>query len=91
MWQNVSLIIDMMQILTDHEQKTHPAVIGNITLNTALVLGIGTTVLGLILLHINRFQAALFAFWGWFVNIVLYIIGSKRGCTLIVNKANGNL
>src|SRR5690625_2948646 len=62
--------------------KTRPTVTGNITLNTALVLGLAATVLGLILLLFTTVQAALFAFLGWFVYIVLYTMWSRRRYTL---------
>src|SRR5699024_4673329 len=68
--------------------KIRPTVTGNITLNTALVLGLAATVLGLILLLFTTVQAALFAFLGWFVYIVLYTMWSKRRYTL--NTAIGS-
>ncbi|MFA1818694.1 UbiA family prenyltransferase [Virgibacillus oceani] len=68
--------------------KTRPTVTVRISLNTALVLGIGTTVLGLILLLFTTVQAAVFAFLGWFVYIVLYTMWLKRRYTL--NTATGS-
>ncbi|MEC5422819.1 heme o synthase [Virgibacillus sp. C22-A2] len=81
-WYDVD--IDPIMIRT----KSRPTVTGNISINTALGLGITTTLLGLILLLFTTVQAALFAFLGWFIYVVLYTMWSKRKYTL--NTAIGS-
>lgn len=63
--------------------KTRPTVTGLFSLKAVLVSGILTTVIGLgILLVATNTYAALFAFIGWFVYVVLYTMWSKRRYTL---------
>ncbi|NBJ70771.1 MULTISPECIES: heme o synthase [Clostridia] len=62
--------------------KTRPTVTGTISLQTVLVLGIITSLVGFILLLFTTIQAMLFAFIGWFVYVVLYTVWSKRRYTL---------
>ncbi|MHA6251414.1 heme o synthase [Oceanobacillus sp. CAU 1775] len=59
-----------------------PTVTGYFTLKSVLVAGIVTTVLGIGLLLFTTVYAALFAFIGWFVYVVLYTMWSKRRYTL---------
>ncbi len=53
-----------------------------------LLLGLGTTAVGLGLLLFTTVQATLFAFLGWFIYVVLYTMWSKRRYTL--NTAIGS-
>lgn len=69
--------------------KNRPTVTGNISLQTALITGIGATVLGLMLLLLTTVTAAVIAFIGWFAYVILYTIWSKRRYTL--NTAIGSL
>ena len=63
--------------------KTRPTVTGLFSLKAVLIAGIVTTVIGLsILLLFTTAYAALFAFIGWFVYIVLYTMWTKRKYTL---------
>lgn len=62
--------------------KDRPTVTGFFSLNAVLVMGIVTTVIGLVLLLFTTIEAALFALFGWFVYVVLYTIWSKRRYTL---------
>lgn len=68
--------------------KKRPTVTGNISLNTALTMGIATTVLGLTLLLFTTTVAAAIALFGWFTYVVLYTMWSKRRYTL--NTAIGS-
>ncbi|CDQ40240.1 MULTISPECIES: heme o synthase [Virgibacillus] len=68
--------------------KSRPTVTGTISLQTVLTLGILISVLGFGLLLFTSVQAALFAFMGWFVYVVLYTMWSKRKYTL--NTAIGS-
>ncbi|MFC4025435.1 heme o synthase [Oceanobacillus longus] len=62
--------------------KNRPTVTGFFSLKMVLVFGLATTIVGIILLMFTTLQAALFAFLGWFVYVVLYTIWSKRRYTL---------
>ncbi|WP_010530416.1 heme o synthase [Lentibacillus jeotgali] len=68
--------------------KERPTVTGSISLNRVLVAGVSSTSLGLILLMFTTVEAALIAFFGWFVYVVLYTMWSKRKYTL--NTAVGS-
>lgn len=65
-------------------QRTNlrPTVTGYFSMRAVLVAGIVTTLLGIGILLFTTVYAALFAFAGWFVYVVLYTIWSKRRYTL---------
>ncbi|UFU00902.1 heme o synthase [Radiobacillus kanasensis] len=69
--------------------KARPTVTGTIPLKVILGLGIGISVLGIILLSFTTVQAALFGAFGWFAYVVLYTMWSKRRYT--INTAIGSL
>lgn len=71
--------------------KNRPTVTGFFSLKTVLILGLITTAIGLAILMLTTVQAAIFAFIGWFVYVVLYTIWSKRRYTLntIVGSFSG--
>jgi heme o synthase len=71
--------------------KNRPTVTGFFPLKTVLIIGLATTVTGLAILMFTTVQAAVFAFIGWFVYVVLYTIWSKRRYTLntIVGSFSG--
>ncbi|UJL47821.1 heme o synthase [Virgibacillus sp. NKC19-16] len=62
--------------------KNRPTVTGKISLHTVMGLGIGITVLGLLLLLFTTVEATILALFGWFVYVVLYTMWSKRRYTL---------
>lgn len=62
--------------------KDRPTVTGKISLSNTLLLGISSTVFGLVLLYLTTVTAAIIAFIGWFTYVVLYTIWSKRRYTL---------
>ncbi|WP_439651879.1 heme o synthase [Oceanobacillus alkalisoli] len=63
--------------------KSRPTVTGLFSLRAVLIAGIVTTVIGLgVLLLFTTVYAALFAFIGWFVYVVLYTMWTKRKYTL---------
>ncbi|WP_337019848.1 heme o synthase [Oceanobacillus massiliensis] len=68
--------------------KKRPTVTGYFSLRMVLLLGLGTTAVGLGLLLFTTVQATLFAFLGWFIYVVLYTMWSKRRYTL--NTAIGS-
>lgn len=69
--------------------KNRPTVTGSISLKTTLIMGVGFSVLGLILLSLTTIQAACFGALGWFTYVVLYTMWSKRRYT--INTAIGSL
>jgi len=62
--------------------KERPTVTGNISLKTVLIIGITLSVLGMLLLLFTTYEAALYAFIGWFLYVIPYTMWSKRKYTL---------
>src|SRR5699024_7392221 len=62
--------------------ENRPTVTGFFSLRSVLVAGVATTVAGLGVLLLTTVYAAIFAFIGWFVYVVLYTMWSKRKYTL---------
>lgn len=62
--------------------KKRPTVTGEFSLKGVLITGLAITVLGLGILLFTTPYAALFAFIGWFVYVVLYTMWTKRKYTL---------
>lgn len=62
--------------------KERPTVTGRLSSNNALLIGLTSTVIGLILLYFTTITAAIVAFIGWFTYVVLYTMWSKRRYTL---------
>ncbi|WP_226034594.1 heme o synthase [Aquibacillus saliphilus] len=69
--------------------KKRATVTGSIPLQFILLLGISTSVLGVLLLMLTTIQAALLGVLGWFCYFVLYTVWSKRRYT--INTAIGSL
>lgn len=69
--------------------KTRPTVTGNISLQSALILGLGTTVIGLLILLLTTVTATIIALIGWVTYVLLYTVWSKRRYTL--NTAIGSI
>lgn len=57
-------------------------VTGNISLKTILYMGIGFSLLGLIVLYLASPFAALYGFLGWFIYVFLYTMWTKRRYTI---------
>ncbi|WP_010529635.1 heme o synthase [Lentibacillus jeotgali] len=62
--------------------KTRPTVTGNIGLRTVLWIGLGTSIIGLVMLAFTTLEAVIYALIGWFTYVVLYTMWSKRRYTL---------
>lgn len=62
--------------------KNRPTVTGTIPLNIVLLMGIGFSIAGFILLLFTTIEATLYALAGWFIYVVLYTMWSKRKYTL---------
>ncbi|SER06721.1 heme o synthase [Piscibacillus halophilus] len=62
--------------------KTRPTITGTIPLNVVITMGVGFTILGLVLLYLTTPMAAVYGFFGWFVYVVLYTMWSKRKYTI---------
>lgn len=78
----------------DHKMertKSRPTVTGRFSLSKVLALGIGLSVLGLILLLFTSVNAAFIGFIGLFTYVVLYTMWSKRKYTLntIIGSVSG--
>jgi len=75
-WYEVDLDIKM------DRTKRRPTVTGNIPMNVILTLGILSSILGMALMSMVTFEAAIYAFLGWFTYVVLYTFWSKRKYTM---------
>lgn len=75
-WYEVDLDREMLRT------KERPTVTGNISLKSVLILGIITTMLGIIIMLFTTLEATIYAFLGWFTYVVLYTVWSKRKYTL---------
>lgn len=62
--------------------RERPTVTGKLSLNTVLLIGLVTTLLGLTMLLFTTITATIVAFVGWFTYVVLYTMWSKRRYTL---------
>lgn len=71
--------------------KNRPTVTGNFSLKQVLTIGISLTVIGFILLLFTTFEAALYAFVGWFTYCFPYTMWSKRKYTFntIIGSVSG--
>jgi protoheme IX farnesyltransferase len=75
-WYDVD--IDRLMTRTRHR----PTVTGAISFKLVLILGVSSTVVGLICLLFTTFETFIYAFIGWFTYVVLYTMWSKRKYTL---------
>jgi len=62
--------------------QSRPSANGNMQLRTVLWIGIITSAVGFIMLLFTTFEAAIYAFIGWFTYVVLYTMWAKRRYTL---------
>ncbi|MEW9676917.1 heme o synthase [Lentibacillus sp. L22] len=71
--------------------KNRPTVTGNFSLKAVLKLGIALSVVGMVILLFTTLEAAIYAFIGWFVYVVLYTMWSKRKYTLntVIGSVSG--
>lgn len=84
-WYEVDLDREMKRTLE------RPTVTGNFSLQTVLVMGITTSVVGFIFMLFTTFEAFVYAFLGWFTYVVLYTFWTKRKYTLntVVGSVSG--
>nr|WP_317843089.1 heme o synthase [Ornithinibacillus gellani] len=75
-WYEVDLDSKMLRT------QKRPTVTGNFSLKAVLQMGIISSVLGIIILLFTTKEAAIYAFIGWFIYVVLYTFWSKRRYTL---------
>jgi len=71
---------DIDQVMS--RTQSRPTVTGSIALKHILLMGIGTTALGIILVSLTSLVAGLIGAFGWFVYVVLYTMWSKRKYTI---------
>lgn len=84
-WYEVDLDREMKRTLE------RPTVTGNFSLQTVLVMGITTSVIGFIFMWFTTIEAFVYAFLGWFTYVVLYTFWTKRKYTLntVVGSVSG--
>jgi heme o synthase len=71
--------------------KSRPTVTGNFSLKNVLIIGISLTGLGFVLLLFTTFEAAVYAFVGWFTYCFPYTMWSKRKYTFntVIGSVSG--
>jgi len=71
--------------------QNRPTVTGAFSLRSVLWSGIITTVIGIGIMMLTTFEAAIYSFLGWFFYVVLYTFWSKRRYTLntIIGSISG--
>lgn len=62
--------------------KKRPTVTGNIPMNVILGMGIAASIIGMILMSMVTFEAAVYSFLGWFTYVILYTFWTKRKYTI---------
>ncbi len=84
-WYEVDLDKEMIRT------QYRPTVTGHFSLKMVLWLGISFSIIGLIIISMTTWEAALYAFLGWFTYVVLYTFWSKRKYTLntIIGSVSG--
>lgn len=84
-WYEVDLDVNMVRT------KRRPTVTGNIPMNVILLLGIIFSILGIVFMVFVTFEAAIYAFLGWFFYVVLYTFWTKRKYTIntIIGSISG--
>ncbi len=75
-WYEVDLDTEMMRT------QARPTVTGSFPLKMVFWLGIGLSILGMIIIAMTTLEAAIYALLGWFTYVVLYTFWSKRKYTL---------
>lgn len=81
--------VDLDRVMTRTQKR--PTVTGNISMATILKIGIGLSVVGILLLYAATPSAAAYGFIGWFTYVVLYTMWSKRKYTMntIIGSVSG--
>ena len=84
-WYEVDLDENM-----ERTQK-RPTVTGNMSMQTVLIMGISSSVIGLTLMAFTTMEATVYAFLGWFTYVVLYTFWTKRKYTLntVIGSVSG--
>lgn len=84
-WYEVDLDREM------HRTKERPTVTGSFSLRSVLIMGITTTIIGLVIMLFTTLEATVYAFLGWFTYVVLYTFWTKRKYTLntVIGSVSG--
>ncbi|ARD47351.1 heme o synthase [Sporosarcina sp. P33] len=71
--------------------KQRPTVTGSFALKTVLNIGLVLSAIGMVLLLFTTFEAAIYAFIGWFTYVIPYTMWSKRKYTLntVIGSVSG--
>src|SRR5690625_3785752 len=85
-WHEVDLDREMKRT------QQRPTVTGNFSLKSVLIMGIVSSVLGMVILFFTTLEAATYALLGWFTYVVLYTFWSKRKYTLntVIGSVSGD-
>src|SRR5699024_3759247 len=75
-WYEVALDVNLLR------KHKRPTVTGNMSMQTVLIMGISSSVIGLMLMAFTTMEATVYAFLGWFTYVVLYTFWTKRRYTL---------
>lgn len=84
-WYEVDIDKEMVRT------QERPTVTGHFSLKMVFWLGMAFSIIGLIFIAFTTFEAAIYAFLGWFTYVVLYTFWSKRKYTLntIIGSISG--
>lgn len=71
--------------------QKRPTVTGNMSMQSVLIMGISSSVIGLTLIAFTTMEATVYAFLGWFTYVVLYTFWTKRRYTLntVIGSVSG--
>lgn len=81
--------IDLDRKMARTQQR--PTVTGNFSKKQVLVMGISSSIIGMVVLLFTTLEAAIYGFLGWFTYVVLYTFWSKRKYTLntVIGSVSG--
>ncbi len=84
-WYEVDLDKEMKRT------QQRPTVTGNFSLKSVLIMGITSSILGVVILYFASLEAMTYGILGWFTYVVLYTFWSKRKYTLntVIGSVSG--
>lgn len=84
-WYEVDLDKEMIRT------QARPTVTGHFSLKMVFWLGVSFSIIGLVIIAMTTFEAAIYALLGWFTYVVLYTFWSKRKYTLntVIGSVSG--
>lgn len=81
--------VDLDRVMKRTQER--PTVTGSISLQTVLILGIVTSIIGFIFMFFTTIEATVYAFLGWVTYVIPYTLWTKRRTTLntVVGSISG--